>query len=310
MELVAGVDEAGRGPLAGPVVASAVILPEDHQIEGLADSKTLSEKKREKLFPEINHQAISVGVGIVDREVIDQTNILKATHLAMYKALGQLNPQPRHALIDGYALPNQIVPNKGIIKGDTLIDSIKAASIIAKVTRDRIMRQYDIIFPEYGFAKHKGYGTKMHVKKIIELKATPIHRKTFNPVNKNLPSIKWLKETKKVGYLGERLAALNLYNQGYQIISLNHYCAPYGEIDIIAEKNDELVFVEVKTSAGKTLGNVEDQVNELKLQKLSNAIDKYLMDNEIKSDIRLDVYAIRIEKNGPKMKHFIGVEIE
>ncbi len=310
MELVAGVDEAGRGPLAGPVVASAVILPDDHQIEGLADSKTLSEKKREKLFQEINHQAISVGVGIVDREVIDQTNILKATHLAMYKALGQLKPQPRHALIDGYALPNQIVPNKGVIKGDALIDSIKAASIIAKVTRDRIMRQYDIIFPEYGFAKHKGYGTKMHIEKIIELKATPIHRKTFNPVYQNLPSIKWLKETKKVGYLGERLAALNLYNQGYQIISLNHYCAPYGEIDIIAEKNDELVFVEVKTSAGKTLGNVEDQVNELKLQKLSNAIDKYLMDNEIKSDIRLDVFAIRIEKYGPKMKHFIGVEIE
>ena len=221
MELIAGVDEAGRGPLAGPVVAAAVILPDHHKIEGLADSKKLSEKKREKLFIDIHSRALSVGIGIVDREEIDRTNILKATHKAMFKALGALKPQPTKALVDGFALPNQIVPNEGIIHGDDLIDSIKAGSIIAKVTRDRIMKQYDIIFPEYGFAQHKGYGTKQHIEKLIEQKASPIHRQTFRPVNKHLPTIQWLKKNTRVGYFGERLAALDLYKKGYKIISLN-----------------------------------------------------------------------------------------
>lgn len=310
MELIAGVDEAGRGPLAGPVVAAAVILPENHRIEGLADSKKLSEKIREKLFDKINTQALSVGVGIVDRDEIDRTNILKATHKAMFKALGSLKPQPVKALIDGYALPNQIIPNEGIIHGDDLIDSIKAASIIAKVVRDRIMKQYDIIFPAYGFAQHKGYGTKKHIEQLIEQKATPIHRQTFNPVPEHLPTIQWLKKNKKVGYFGERLAALDLYKKGYKIISLNHHCAPYGEIDIVVEKANEIIFVEVKTAASKTMGNVENQVNASKIKKLTNAINKYLMDNDVKKDIRLDVYAITIKKNGPRMKHFKGIEIE
>ncbi|MFQ6678248.1 MAG: ribonuclease HII [Fidelibacterota bacterium] len=310
MELIAGVDEAGRGPLAGPVVAAAVILPEDHHIEGLADSKKLSEKKREILFEYINTHAISIGVGIVDRDEIDRTNILQATHKAMFKSLGSLNPQPKKALIDGYALPNQIVPNEGIIHGDDLVDSIKAASIIAKVTRDLIMKQYDIIFPEYGFAHHKGYGTKKHIEKLIEHKATPIHRRTFNPVYKHLPTIQWLKKNTKVGHLGERLAALDLYNKGYKIVSLNHYCAPYGEIDIIAEKNNELVFIEVKTAASKTMGGVENQVNASKIKKLTKSVDKYLMDNEVTKDIRLDVYAVTIQKSGPSLKHFKGIEID
>ncbi len=310
MALIAGVDEAGRGPLAGPVVAAAVILPENHEINGLADSKKLSEKKREKLFDEIYSQAVCIGVGIVEREEIDRTNILKATHKAMFKALGSLNPQPKKALIDGYALPNQIIPNEGIVHGDDQIDSIKAASIIAKVTRDRIMKQYDIILPEYGFAQHKGYGTKKHIEKLIEHKAVPIHRQTFNPVDKHLPTIQWLKKNAKVGYFGERLAALDLYKKGYKILSMNHHCAPYGEIDIIAEKNNELIFVEVKTAASKTMGNVENQVNAAKIKKLTRAVDKYLMDNEITKDIRLDVVAVIIQKNGPDLTHFIGIEIE
>ncbi|MEE9574291.1 MAG: ribonuclease HII, partial [Candidatus Neomarinimicrobiota bacterium] len=153
MEIVAGVDEAGRGPLAGPVVAAAVILS-DEKIEGLRDSKKLSAKKREALFQEINASAISVGIGIVSEKVIDETNILSATHKAMQIALGKLNRKPSLALIDGYKLPNQIIPNKGVLKGDTKIESIMAASIIAKVTRDAIMIEYDKIFPEYGFAQH------------------------------------------------------------------------------------------------------------------------------------------------------------
>jgi Holliday junction resolvase-like predicted endonuclease len=241
---------------------------------------------------------------------IDKDNILQATYKAMFKALGSLRPKPNKALIDGFALPNQIIANEGIIKGDDKIDCIRAASIIAKVTRDRIMEEYDIIFPEYGFAKHKGYGTKDHLAHLYEFKATPIHRRSFQPVKENLPTITWLQTNRKIGQWGERLAALEYFRNGYKIHALNHHCAPYGEIDIIVEKDDEIVFVEVKTAAGKTLGEIEDQVDELKLQRLSDAIDKYLMDNEIEKDIRLDVYAVRLGKNGPILKHFKGIELE
>ena len=309
MALIAGVDEAGRGPLAGPVVAATVILDEQNRISGLADSKKLTAKKREKLFQEIMQHA-EVGIGVVDVEEIDKNNILKATQKAMYKAMGALKTKPDKALIDGYALPNQIIPNKGIIGGDDKIDCIRAASIIAKVTRDRMMQQYDIIFPEFGFARHKGYGTILHMEKLSEYKACPIHRKSFKPVNENLPTITWLKSQRRIGQWGERLAALEYFNNGYKIHALNHYCAPYGEIDIIAEKDNELVFAEVKTAAGKTLGGVEGQVDEVKLQHLSNAIDKYIMDNEIQNDIRLDVFAIILGKNGPALKHFKGIELE
>ena len=309
MALIAGVDEAGRGPLAGPVVATAVILDESKPIAGLADSKKLTAKKRAKLYQEIMQHA-EVGIGVVDVEEIDKNNILKATQKAMYKALGDLKTKPDKALIDGYALPNQIIPNEGIIAGDDKIDCIRAASIIAKVTRDRMMQQYDIIFPEFGFARHKGYGTILHMEKLSEYKACPIHRKSFKPVNENLPTITWLKSQRRIGQWGERLAALEYFNNGYKIHALNHYCAPYGEIDIIAEKENELVFAEVKTAAGKTLGGVEGQVDEVKLQRLSNAIDKYIMDNEIQNDIRLDVFAIILGKNGPSLKHFKGIELE
>ena len=309
MALIAGVDEAGRGPLAGPVVAATVILDEQNPISGLADSKKLTTKKREKLFQEIMQHA-EVGIGVVDVEEIDKNNILKATQKAMYKAMGALKTKPDKALIDGYALPNQIIPNKGIIGGDDKIDCIRAASIIAKVTRDRMMQQYDIIFPEFGFARHKGYGTILHMEKLSEYKACPIHRKSFKPVNENLPTITWLKSQRRIGQWGERLAALEYFNNGYKIHALNHYCAPYGEIDIIAEKDNELVFAEVKTAARKTLGGVEGQVDEVKLQRLSNAIDKYIMDNEIQNDIRLDVFAIMLGKNGPSLKHFKGIELE
>ena len=309
MALIAGVDEAGRGPLAGPVVATAVILDESKPIAGLADSKKLTAKKRAKLYQEIMQHA-EVGIGVVDVEEIDKNNILKATQKAMYKALGDLKTKPDKALIDGYALPNQIIPNKGIIGGDDKIDCIRAASIIAKVTRDRMMQQYDIIFPEFGFARHKGYGTILHMEKLSEYKACPIHRKSFKPVNENLPTITWLKSQRRIGQWGERLAALEYFNNGYKIHALNHCCAPFGEIDIIAEKENELVFAEVKTAAGKTLGGVEGQVDEVKLQRLSNAIDKYIMDNEIQNDIRLDVFAIMLGKNGPSLKHFKGIELE
>ena len=186
MKIIAGVDEAGRGALAGPVVASAVILPEEYDLDGLNDSKKVSPPKREVLFDQIISQAISIGVGIVPAIEIDRINILESTYKAMKMSLGKLNPVPEEVLIDGFPLNTQIIPNRGIIRGDETIDVIKAASIIAKVTRDRIMVKYDQQYPLYGFKKHKGYGTKEHLKMLQLHKSCDIHRKTFKPVSKML----------------------------------------------------------------------------------------------------------------------------
>ena len=177
--LVAGMDEAGRGPLAGPVVAAAVILNPENPVYGVDDSKKLSPKKRAALKLEIEEKAISVGVGIVDVETIDSINILEATKLAMKKAVAQLNPQPELLLIDAVQLKDLPIAQQPIIKGDALSVSIAAASIIAKETRDEMLKAYDELYPEYGFASHKGYGTKQHMDAIRNLGPLPIHRKTF-----------------------------------------------------------------------------------------------------------------------------------
>lgn len=177
---IAGIDEAGRGPLAGPVVAAAVILPKDCLIEGVNDSKKISEKKREKLYDDIVENALAWGVGIIDNNVIDEINILNATRKAMHTAIEELKIKPDYILIDAEKrVDTNGIPYLPIIKGDALSISIAAASIIAKVTRDRIMREYDNIFPMYGFEKHKGYGTKAHVEAIKENGLCMIHRKTF-----------------------------------------------------------------------------------------------------------------------------------
>ncbi|MDE3058315.1 MAG: ribonuclease HII [Bacteroidota bacterium] len=177
---IAGVDEAGRGPLAGPVVAAAVIFPREATIPGVNDSKQLTEKRREILFDEIYRYAIAVGVGIVDHEVIDRINILQASLLAMHKAVDALSVQPERLLVDGNFFSHENIPVENIIKGDTLSHSIAAASIVAKVTRDRMMRDFDREFPNYGFGKHKGYGTRAHVEAIRQYGLCAIHRRTFH----------------------------------------------------------------------------------------------------------------------------------
>ena len=177
---VCGVDEAGRGPLAGPVCAAAVILPEDIYIEGLNDSKKLTEKKREALIDVIKEKAIAWSVAFASVEEIEEVNILNATYLAMNRAIEGLSVKPDFALIDGNRVPTDIkVPCKTVIKGDALSCSIAAASIIAKVTRDRLMDEYDEKYPQYGFLKHKGYGTAAHYKAVDEFGLCPIHRPSF-----------------------------------------------------------------------------------------------------------------------------------
>ena len=179
---IAGVDEVGRGPLVGPVVASAVILPKGYKLEGLTDSKQLSEKKRNTFYDIIMKDAIAIGVGIKSNKIIDEVNIYEATKLAMKDAINNLSVKPEHVLID--AMPLELdIPTTSIIKGDALSESIAAASVIAKVTRDRMMYELDKEYPEYGFAKHKGYPTKKHIENVKKYGLLDNYRFTFKPIS-------------------------------------------------------------------------------------------------------------------------------
>ena len=181
IHLIAGVDEVGRGPLAGPVVAAAVILPENCKIPGLNDSKKIPKSKHHAIYQAVLDQALSVGIGIKDNQVIDQVNIYEATKLAMMEAIGQLDPQPQHLLIDAMKLDLPI-SQTSIIKGDANSLSIAAASIVAKVTRDQMMEGFDRKYPGYDFAQNAGYGTANHLAGLDQLGVTPIHRRSFEPV--------------------------------------------------------------------------------------------------------------------------------
>ena len=180
IQYIAGIDEAGRGPLAGPVVVASVIMPKDSMIEGVNDSKKVSEKKREKLYDLILEEAISYGVGIIYQDEIDELNILQATKKGLTIAIEQMETKPNLIMVDALTGIDTLgIPYKSIIKGDAKCYSISAASIIAKVTRDRIMREWDKVYPQYGFEKHKGYGTAAHIAAIKEYGLCPIHRKSF-----------------------------------------------------------------------------------------------------------------------------------
>jgi len=179
INIICGVDEAGRGPLAGPVCAAAVILPKELELPGLTDSKKLTDKKRRELFPLIQEQAIAYGIGFASEQEIDELNILQATFLAMQRALDQLKIKPDLALIDGNRERDFGLPVKTVVKGDSLSANIAAASILAKVTRDNLMMEMAEKYPQYGFEIHKGYGTKAHYAALREFGACPIHRASF-----------------------------------------------------------------------------------------------------------------------------------
>ena len=181
IQLIAGVDEVGRGPLAGPVVAAAVILPKACKIPGLNDSKKIPKSKHKEIYEAVLQNAIAIGIGIKDNQVIDQVNIYEATKLAMREAIGQLEPQPQHLLIDAMRLDLPI-SQTSIIKGDANSLSIAAASIVAKVTRDQMMEEFDREYPGYDFAQNAGYGTAKHLAGLEQLGVTPIHRRSFEPV--------------------------------------------------------------------------------------------------------------------------------
>jgi ribonuclease HII len=182
--LVAGVDEAGRGPLAGPVVAAAVILDPDRPIAGLADSKALSEARREKLAPLIRSESLAWAIGMASVEEIDRINILQASLLAMQRAIERLSPRPALALVDGNQAPRLFCPVQTVVRGDASVPAISAASILAKVGRDALMLELDERYPEYGFAAHKGYPTAAHLRALERVGVSPVHRRSFAPVRR------------------------------------------------------------------------------------------------------------------------------
>ena len=185
-KLIAGVDEVGRGPLVGAVVTAAVILDPNNPIEGLTDSKKLTEKKREALAEEIKEKALSWTIARADADEIDELNILHATMLAMQRAVAHLDTQPDFVLIDGNRCPSLPMPSQAVVKGDLRVAEISAASILAKVARDNEMKELDKLYPDFGFAKHKGYPTKLHFEMLAKFGPTPQHRQSFKPVKKAL----------------------------------------------------------------------------------------------------------------------------
>ena len=302
--IIAGIDEAGRGPLAGPVVAAAVVFEKGVVIEGIDDSKRLSPKKRELLYGEIMQKSKAVGVGLVEWSEIDRINILRATYKAMRQAVGRLRLKVDHMLIDGRPLPDRIYPQTAIVNGDRICFSIAAASIVAKVYRDRLMVEYDSVFPGYGFAKHKGYGTKQHKEAISRLKPCPIHRKSFKGVKEYAIDPRNETNMRLLGRYGENTAALYLYKRGYKILERNFRIGAYGELDIIAEKDDSLCFVEVKTQSRKIFGSPESWVDEKKMLQIASIAEGYLSQHpELDMDCRFDVIAISITSRGEKIKH-------
>lgn len=298
---LAGVDEAGRGPLAGPVVAAAVILPVEKDHPQIRDSKTLTEIQREHLYGWIMENSISVETGISFPSEIDQINILQATIKAMKNAVSKLNLDPDLLLIDGNPFSWNGMNSEFIKKGDGKSLSIAAASIIAKVTRDRLMKKYDAIFPEYGFARHKGYGTEQHLDALKEFGATPIHRRSFNPVKNYLPYLKTMKN-KDIGRLGEQIAACGVIRSGYEILEMNFNVPGIGEIDLIHKEDEELVFTEVKTlSKPEMYASPEARIDRLKAERIMAAAGQYLEEKGFGENIRFDVISVRFFKQNPRI---------
>ena len=284
---VVGIDEAGRGPLAGPVVAASVILKPYEIIEGIKDSKKLSPKKRDILYYEIYKKAISVGVGIVNEDVIDDINVLKATFLGMKKSLGNLNVKPDKVLIDGPYSNITIYPTDYIVNGDNLSQSIAAASIIAKVTRDNIMKQYDKIFPEYKFINHKGYGTKYHIEQLKIYKSSPIHRRSFKIVKNNMPTYEFYLN-KKNGFkeLAHQLVGARYIKNNFIIKDQNIESNDVITNFCLIDKKNNYKFIKILDIKSK----------DIKKNHIDNSLDSYISENNIKNNYSIDVISVKFIK--------------
>ena len=302
---MAGIDEAGRGPLAGPVVAAALIFPAAcDMLAGVNDSKKLTARQRETLYDDVLKQALASGIGVVEASEIDRINILQATYKAMRQALGRLRHQIDHILVDGRALPGSIYPQTAIVGGDRTCYSIAAASIVAKVFRDRLMRQLDEVFPNYGFAQHKGYGTARHLAAIALYKPCPVHRLTFQGVREHLPDFSGTVSTKETGRWGEHLAAYYLFRHGWRIRQRNYRAGVFGEIDIIAQKGRALAFIEVKTARVGNFGPPETWVDQRKATQLGQIAEAWLAEQpEEEYECRFDVIGVSWQNQDIRINH-------
>lgn len=304
-----GVDEAGRGPLAGDVYAAAVVLPPDAEIPGLNDSKKLTEKKREALFPLIQEQALDFCIASASVEEIDRLNILQATFLAMRRAVEGLKNPPPFALIDGNRNPPLSVPSRCLVKGDATSASIAAASILAKVARDRSMLELAKAYPGYAFEQHKGYGTKLHYERLDELGASAVHRMSFL---KKYFAEKGI-QPMTGGQRGEQIAAALLARQGYLLLEQNYRCLG-GEIDLIAQKDGVLAFCEVKARQpdDKQLTRPAEAVTPAKQHRIIRAAAQYIQEHPSGLQPRFDVIEVTLtpmDVPDAPAEHFTGAFI-
>ena len=280
-------------------------MPKDHGIICLNDSKKLSPKKRLVLYKEIKIKSISIGMGLEDIHSIDKVNIRNATFIAMEKAIKNLDIKPDRLLIDGVDVPTLNIPCEGIVKGDTKIEAIMAASIIAKVVRDKIMIDYSVIYPEYGFEKHKGYGTKLHMEALRKNMATPIHRKSFNPVSKYLPTFKWLRKNSKLRWMAQKLSAMYLLEDGYSIDSIDFILDSNLLVDLVGLKNQITTFVFVNlvndSSYNENLHSVI--IND---DSIKNNIGKYFASNTINiaQPWKVDIIEVDLYSKSSRFEYF------
>jgi len=296
VELIGGVDEAGRGPLAGPVVAACVILSKNFDLTGIDDSKKISPKKRQKLYHRIINESLDVSIGIADEKEIDDLNILQATFLAMRRAIGNLKNKPGQLFIDGPHSDIKIIPTKNIVKGDSKSGSIAAASIIAKVYRDEIMSSYDVIFPMYDFRKNKGYGTKSHIDALHIYKASPIHRKTFKIVNSNLPTFSFYKNNNSLAEMASNYVVSNYVKEGYSILEMNVVLDNLDDkIDCFMTKNNSNIFVKIIS----TFNNCDYSIGNLTILSFDRyilSLEKYLIKKDFKKDFVFNVISAEFNK--------------
>lgn len=323
---IAGVDEAGRGPLAGPVVAAAVILPLEVLIPGLNDSKALTPDRRSSLYERITETSVAQGIGEASAEEIDRINILQATYLAMRRAIKRLGVAPDRVLVDGAGVPGSPYRELAVVDGDAVSLSIAAASILAKVTRDRKMAAFHREFPEYGFEDHKGYGSADHRRALRIHGPCRIHRMSFRGVrstnhagsapefagttggttdeDRRSPRVRNAQtQLFRTGRRGENAAAAMLARKGYRILRRN-YRAGGGEIDLIVSRDHVLAFVEVKTAAAKSFGPPEVRVTREKQRQIARTACAYLQRHPA-PDLapRFDVVAVHFRDGSPRIRH-------
>ena len=286
---IAGVDEAGRGPLAGPLVASAVIFPDDFSHPLLNDSKKLTDRRRRELLPLIKEKAVAFSTGVVSHAEIDQNRMSWAVRVSFRRAMEPLAEQADLFLVDGNSVPHLEYPCLFVVKGDSKSLSIAAASIVAKVTRDDIMIQAGNDYPEYGFEKHKGYGTRDHVAALRKHGPSPIHRMSFEPLSSMYATGQmslFSMEKRKPGLAAERGACAYLERVGYEILQRNWSCGA-GEIDIIASKEGTVFFIEVKSSFSGREDLALAKLNTRKIERIRNAASAWISERSYSGEIAI-----------------------